>query len=295
MNQKLLKLTTILLLLVGIASSCNPDCPPDCPDEYPKNISFTEYSLLETSCQWQNLPYDEKVIIINSSEELEKYISCTEGDYPAIDFSKHSLLLTSGSVNNSVAEIIVKSLKQVSFQKCILNIELDLKYKDDTESWCMALMVEKLNDESSIKLNVVLKTPEIIRPVTITDGDIIDFFNMALPQWGHSNCFFTLFERLKDTCIIINNMDEFRYACECTDTVPEIDFRVYTLIIAKKMVFHSDVYLIDQWIINDDSLTLYITMYDGGNGALAYSPKHRWGIYPKLPNKPFSVKYIELN
>jgi len=29
----------------------------------------------------------------NEIEELEKYISCTEGSYPVIDFQKHSLLL----------------------------------------------------------------------------------------------------------------------------------------------------------------------------------------------------------
>ncbi|MCL2436081.1 MAG: hypothetical protein FWD09_08125 [Lentimicrobiaceae bacterium] len=152
MNQKLLKLTAFLLALTGIASSCNPDCPPDCPDEYPKNISFTEYSLLETSCQWQNLPYDEKVIMINSSEELEKYIICTSSK-PVIDFSKHTLLLTSGNSNSGIAEITAKNLQQLP-NTYKLNIEITLNSVIVTEQWSIALMVEKLNEKSSVKLNV---------------------------------------------------------------------------------------------------------------------------------------------
>ena len=295
MNPNFLKFTAFLLLLTGIASSCNPECPPDCPDEYPQNISFTEYSLNETTCQWQNLPYDEKVIIINSSEELEKYITCTEGDYPVIDFSKHSLLLASGYVNNSISEIIVKSLKQVSSHKFILNIELDLKYKDHTEPWCIALMVENLNDESSIKLNVVFKTPKIIQPVTIIDRDIIVFFNMALYGYSPSQCFFTDIEKYKDTCIIINNVSEFQQSYMCDESLPEIDFEKITLVIGKNRVFYSCVDFVEQKIIEDSTLTLLVYKYDFGSGAAVIQDKYHWGIYPKLPNKPFSVKYIEIN
>jgi len=100
MKHQLLKLAALLLIIAELASSCNP--PPPEPDSYPIDISFTEYSLLDTHCQWQNLPYDEKVIIINSNEELEKYISCTEDSYPAIDFSKHTLLLISGETTGMI-------------------------------------------------------------------------------------------------------------------------------------------------------------------------------------------------
>ena len=150
MTQKLLKLTAFLLVLTGIAASCNPECPPDCPDEYPKNISFTEYSLLETSCQWQNLPYDEKVIIINSSEELEKYISCAGGDYPAIDFSKHSLLLASGKTDYGICEIAAKSLQQLSPDRYELPIDITLNDAADIKEWATALIVKKLKGENNV-------------------------------------------------------------------------------------------------------------------------------------------------
>jgi len=161
MNKKILKLTAFLLLLTGLASSCNPECPPDCPDEYPQNISFTEYSLNETSCQWQNLPYDEKVIIINSSEELEKYISCTEGAYPAVGFSKHTLLLASGKTNGHISEVTAKNLKQLASNKYKLDVEVISCNLTHIESWSIAIVVEKPNNKSHVELDVARKEIEV--------------------------------------------------------------------------------------------------------------------------------------
>ena len=63
---------SLLLFFTAIYSSCN-----DKPDEpnYPIKISFEDYSLKGTQCQWINLPYNDKVIVINSNEELGKYIT----------------------------------------------------------------------------------------------------------------------------------------------------------------------------------------------------------------------------
>ena len=121
----------------------------------PLEINFTEYSLDGTSCQWINLNYDESLIIINSNEELENYIHCTEGTYPEIDFSKHILLLASGKTNFKIAEIIIKNLLQFSINKYKLN--LDIFLKDTTtidETWMVALIVEKLNEESMVELKL---------------------------------------------------------------------------------------------------------------------------------------------
>jgi hypothetical protein len=41
--------------------------------------------LLETGCQWTNLNYDDKVIVINSKTELEKYIECAPNGIYGID------------------------------------------------------------------------------------------------------------------------------------------------------------------------------------------------------------------
>jgi len=281
MKKNILKIPALLLLFaVGLAASCHKE-------QYPIDISFTEYLLAETACQWTNLPYDNKVIIINSDNELKKYL---EGDYPAIDFSKYTLLLANGYVNNRVSEIIVKNVRQVSIHTCILNLELGLKYKDSTEPWHIALRIEKLSEEN-VKLNTTLKAPKIIRPIPITDGNIINFFNMTLDMHFESDCFFTDIDRYADTCFLINNIFEFQQACVCTDDLPEIDFDKFTLIIGKKYYGWSAMWFVDQKIIEDSALTLVVQKYYSPNGFDGAPAKNHWGIYPKLPNKPFYVEY----
>ena len=112
MNKTALKLTTFLLIFAGILSACKK--PNDTNIDYPINIPFTEYALEETSCKWKNLPYDDKVIIVNSNAELENYISGAGGSYPEIDFSKNTLLLVSGKAGQKITEIFAKDLKQVA-------------------------------------------------------------------------------------------------------------------------------------------------------------------------------------
>jgi len=54
--------------------------------DYPIEIPFTEYSLVGTSCQWVNLNYDDKLIIVNNNEGLKSHISCSDENYQEIDF-----------------------------------------------------------------------------------------------------------------------------------------------------------------------------------------------------------------
>jgi len=122
---------------------------------YPIDIPFTEYSLAET-CQWTNLAYDNTVIIINSNEELKQYVACTGGDYPEIDFEKHSLLLVSGKTDSGIIKLTTKDLQQLSLDKYELNLEIDLFDNMNVSTWSTALVVEKVNKESCIDLNVTL-------------------------------------------------------------------------------------------------------------------------------------------
>jgi len=296
MKRKLLKLTAFLLVLSGVASSCNPECPPDCSDEYPKDISFTEYSLLETSCQWQNLPYEEEVIIISSNEELKKYISCTSSNYPAINFSTHTLLLTSGKTNHGICKITAKSLQQLSANKFELNIEITLNDVVDIEEWAAAFIVEKLEKTNNVELKVTTEVIEtkIILPVVVTDQKIIDFFYESgftgNSRDSEPRCFFTTLDLHEDTCLMINTMDEFRSIYKCTGDLPEIDFNIYTLVIGKKKVNNLGYYISAQKVITDCALTLYLELdkeeiISPSVGLICY-----WGIYPKLPNKPVFVE-----
>jgi hypothetical protein len=118
-------------------------------------ISFMEYSLEGTLCQWTNLDYDNKVIIINSEEELEKYIRCIETNHPTIDFSSHTMLLVSGKTDYEITEVLAKNLLKLSPNKYKLNIEITINTTVEDESkWIIAIIVKKLNEESVVALNV---------------------------------------------------------------------------------------------------------------------------------------------
>ena len=126
----------------------------------PVVISFTEYSLTGTSCQWANLSYDNKVIVINSSVALESYLTGTRSSYPAIDFSKHSLLLASGTANNAVFGISAKDLQQLVNKDYELSIEIILNPAIVNGQWVFALFTDKLNGDKKVELNASYKNCE---------------------------------------------------------------------------------------------------------------------------------------
>ena len=135
----------------------------DTLQNYPIEIPFAEYSLTGTSCQWANInygnySYDAHVIAINSSEELEEYINCSNGNYPEIDFSKQTLLLASGLTPNGIIEINNRLL-QLSNNKYQLEIKIHLEPRDAIGRWVMALVVNKLSEESDIELKIIFKHP----------------------------------------------------------------------------------------------------------------------------------------
>jgi len=139
---------------------------------YPIELSFENYSLEGSSCHWTNLPYNDKVIIINNSVELEKYISCNEGSYPAIDFSKHSLILASGKTDIGIYEIVANNLLQLSSNKFKLTVGIVLYGIVNIESWNIALLVEKLNKESVLELNVAFEGVEFCQTWVLIEKEI---------------------------------------------------------------------------------------------------------------------------
>jgi len=172
--QNLFTKTALFFVLVAcVATSCDPDEPK--PEEkYPKDISFTEYSLNGTFCQWTNLPYDEKIMIINSTEELEKYITCTSGRYPFIDFSKNTLLLTSGLSTNNIPEITLTKLQQSSLNQFQLDIEITINAVVREKEWVKAVIIEKINQTSNVDLNITLE-------MQIDFNNIENLFEQPLP------------------------------------------------------------------------------------------------------------------
>jgi hypothetical protein len=135
-----------LLLLAKTFSSCGKE-------EKPIEILFTEYSLTKTFCQWRNLGYNGKVSVINSNAELEKYITCTEGTFPKIDFSKSTLLLTGGVTAGGIDYLY----KMLLFKGNGYVLKVEITLNDATiggQSWIVVLVTDKLMVKD-VELNVI--------------------------------------------------------------------------------------------------------------------------------------------
>jgi len=158
MKTTLLKFTALLIILAGVFASCKPDDEPNVNVVMqrfkPIDIPFKEYSLEGTSCQWTNLPYDEKVIIINSMEELENYLTCTGGNFPEIDFSKNTLLLVSGEKHVGISMNTLKRIEQIKINGYKLYVEVSLDDKKPNQKWSNALLIKRINSDSKVELNL---------------------------------------------------------------------------------------------------------------------------------------------
>ena len=118
--------------------------------EEPVEIPSVEYSLNETSCKWNHRNGTE-LIFINSNEDLENYVTCKEGsDYPAIDFTKQTLLLSYISDGSS---ILMNPVYLYRFSTgYVLNVDLLASASAVYRSWESAIVVDKLDDEIDVEI-----------------------------------------------------------------------------------------------------------------------------------------------
>jgi len=198
-----------------------------------ENIPFTykEFSLVETQCQWMNLDYNDTVIIINSNEKFKKYINCTEGNCPEIDFSEHTLLLATGTKKYGIISI-AKDLQQFSTENYKLSIKIELNDLFDTERWVIALVTDKLKETSNVELKVITNASQKKYPAEVK------FEEYSL---GEIECSWKYYTENK--VIIINSKEQLEtYICKkdalgkciswCAD-YSEIDFSKHSLLFAK--------------------------------------------------------------
>jgi hypothetical protein len=156
MKSPFLQLLAILLLFAAVFFSCKKSDSDNPAINYPIEISFENYSLEGASGQWTNLPYNDKVIVINSSEELKQYIICTDDNYPEIDFSKHTLVYVVGCAAPGMYQIEHKSLQLISTHNYEMRIELKKVANSGNGFWRAPILVNKIFDNISIELIVVV-------------------------------------------------------------------------------------------------------------------------------------------
>ena len=141
----------LCLILTGLfwVAGCKKDDKKE--DSYPRDIPFTEYSL--EICQWTNLAYDDKVILINSDEELENYIICTDENYSKIDFLEYSLLLARGVSSNGIRHIDINFSKD-TVNEYALNVIIHKDLTTVAQPWLISIITPKIGNEATIILNV---------------------------------------------------------------------------------------------------------------------------------------------
>lgn len=128
---------------------------------YPIDIPFTEYLLAGTFCQWINLNYDDKIIVINSNEQLASYINCQEENYPEINFSKYTLLLAHGKAPSSIVNVNCSSLQQYSEQNYKMEVEVAVGDATVLSNWQIPVIIGKLDEKSIIELIITIKYSEL--------------------------------------------------------------------------------------------------------------------------------------
>ena len=151
MKRNIFKIAVILLISLGnIFISCEDK------EKYPKEIATSDYPVYTGSmCNWINQEYDGKVKIINSDEELKEYVSCYENyTYPAIDFSKYSLLLIGGTASAGIYEIQKEKMQQISPNEYVLSVIINLSEATKPLEWNKALIINKLRQDAKIELKV---------------------------------------------------------------------------------------------------------------------------------------------
>ena len=126
------------------------------PDE---EVSYTEYSLSGTSCEWSFTKEDSDIIVVNSREELEKYIVCDgECTAPSVDFEKHSLVIAHGGCTNGIHQIGVSKFVKFADEKYGLYIDIVMGWTDAPELWTKAIITDKLSGQNSVELFVDIES-----------------------------------------------------------------------------------------------------------------------------------------
>lgn len=131
---------------------------PDAQVVEPTDITYKEYTLYGSSCDW-NLPDDyNNVIVVDSDEELARYIASESGEnYPAVDFSKYTMIIAHGYSLNGISNKQIESFQRVSATEIALNIAIYQDMTDVVEPWTIALLVDKWDRLYNIDLRVVYR------------------------------------------------------------------------------------------------------------------------------------------
>ena len=147
MKKSVLKVFSAVILLVGIivVGGCNEETPATTPQDI--DIVDTKKAVLFKEV----LPISvDTVIIVNSDDDLKPYCDKT----PSFDFTKGSVLFTSGYTASSIFKISVKLTKQDNTNyKCLVDVQEDYTAKPDSWKRCYWVS-KKIDPKAKITISI---------------------------------------------------------------------------------------------------------------------------------------------
>ena len=147
MKKSVLKVLSAVILLVGIivVSGCNEETPATTPQDI--DIVDTTKAVLFKEV----LPISvDTVIIVNSDYDLKPYCDKT----PSFDFTKGSVLFTSGYTGSGVLKVSVKLTKQDNTHyKCLVDVQQDYTAKPDSWKRCYWVS-QKIDPKAKITVSI---------------------------------------------------------------------------------------------------------------------------------------------
>ena len=128
---------------------------PESTTTTPIDVPYMEYSLWNTQCHWELPEQNNSVIIVNSDEELARYITCEpEASYPTVDFENYTMIIAYGYTTQGIYDTVIESLQQILETEYALNINVVTRDTDASKQWTKALLVDKWDRLYNINLNV---------------------------------------------------------------------------------------------------------------------------------------------
>ena len=147
MKKSVLKVFSAVILLVGVimVGGCNEETPATTQQDI--DIVDTTKAVLFKEV----LPISvDTVIIVNSDVDLKPYCDKT----PSFDFTKGSVLFTSGYTASSIFKISVKLTKQDNTNyKCLVDVQEDYTAKPDSWKRCYWVS-QKIDPKAKITVSI---------------------------------------------------------------------------------------------------------------------------------------------
>jgi len=139
------------LVYIPTGGTATGDVRPDAV-----SVSYKKYSLEESACEWKEDRFaasNGTVVVINNNESLENYVGCIEGTYPAVDFSRQTLLVATGLEAYQNTPVIGTLVKNPDGAYA-MEVNMNVSDAPAPNFWQVSVVVDKIDDDSRISVAV---------------------------------------------------------------------------------------------------------------------------------------------